>query len=95
MNNLSSQPQSITISSNGIASVVASSSGMLVERVGVDDDEDDDDMGDDGDDSFGEDDEMIGVSDVTSQLAAAGWQNGVMFLFCFYIYFNGDFHRII
>jgi len=28
------------------------------------------------DDSYGEDDDLIGVNDVTSQLAAAGWQNG-------------------
>ena len=32
---------------------------------------------DDCGDSYGEDDEMLGVSDVTCQLAAAGWQNGV------------------
>merc|ERR1719431_157764 len=78
MNNIpTSQGQAITISNNGIASVVATSSGMLVGRVAnMDEDEDDDDMGDEGDDSFGEDDEMMGVSDVTSQLAAAGWQHG-------------------
>ncbi|XP_023338157.1 DNA-binding protein P3A2 isoform X2 [Eurytemora carolleeae] len=40
--------------------------------VSLDDDEDMDDCGD----SYGEDDEMLGVSDVTCQLAAAGWQNG-------------------
>jgi len=78
MNNIhTSQGQSITISNNGIASVVASSSGMLVGRVAtMEEEEDDEDMGDDGDDSFGEDDEMMGVSDVTSQLAAAGWRHG-------------------
>jgi len=78
MNNIhTSQGQAITISNNGIASVVATSSGMLVGRVAnMDEDEDDDDMGDEGDDSFGEDDEMMGVSDVTSQLAAAGWRHG-------------------
>ena len=83
MNNIhTSQGQSITISNNGIASVVATSSGMLVGRVAnMDEDDDDDDMGDEGDDSFGEDDEMMGVSDVTSQLAAAGWRHGVKFCF--------------
>ena len=42
-------------------------------------------MNDDGDDSFGEDeDDMLGGgSELTTQLAAAGWQHGVVFLFCF------------
>jgi hypothetical protein len=47
----------------------------------MEDDEDDDDMDDGGDDSFDENDDMIGVNDVTSQLAAAGWQHGVKFCF--------------
>ena len=42
------------------------------------------------DDSYGEDDDLIGVNDVTSQLAAAGWQNGVhpfyLFFFCYYLW---------
>merc|ERR550517_590330 len=53
---------------------------MIVNRVStVEDDEDDDDMNDDCDDSFGEDgdDEMMdGGSELTTQLAAAGWQHG-------------------
>ena len=83
MNSINSgQGQPITITNNGIASVVATSSGMLVGRVAnMDEEDDDDDMVDEGDDSFGEDDEMMGVSDVTSQLAAAGWQHGVKFCF--------------
>ena len=47
----------------------------------MDEDDEDEDMDDGGDDSFGEDDDMIGVSDVTNQLAAAGWQHGVKFCF--------------
>merc|ERR1719336_3392022 len=86
MNTIStSGGQTITISSNGIASVVnPGSAGILVNRVasqsiGVDDDEEDDDMNDDGDDSFGEDgdEDMMGDgSEITTQLAAAGWQHG-------------------
>ena len=52
----------------------------------MDDDEDEDDMHDDGDDSFGDDgdDEMLDEgTELTTQLAAAGWQHGVVFLFCF------------
>ena len=37
------------------------------------------------DDSYGEDDDLIGVNDVTSQLAAAGWQNGVHPFFFLFI----------
>ena len=37
--------------------------------------DEDDDM--DDTESYGDEDEMMGVSDVTNQLAAAGWQNGV------------------
>merc|ERR1719336_3138077 len=86
MNTIStSGGQTITISSNGIASVVnPGSAGILVNRVasqsiGVDDDEEDDDMNDDGGDSFDEDgdDEMLGGgSELATQLAAAGWQHG-------------------
>ena len=50
----------------------------------MDDDEDDDDMHDDGDDSFGDDgdDEMLDEgTELTTQLAAAGWQHGVVFCF--------------
>ena len=47
----------------------------------MEEDDEDEDMDDGGDDSFGEDDDMIGVSDVTNQLAAAGWQHGVKFCF--------------
>ena len=50
----------------------------------MDDDEDEDDMHDDGDDSFGDDgdDEMLDEgSELTTQLAAAGWQHGVVFCF--------------
>ena len=57
--------------------------------IGVDEEDDDDDMADDGDDSFGEDgdDEMLsGGSELTTQLAAAGWQHGVEF--CFVLLFN-------
>ena len=56
---------------------------MIGHRVvsGMDEDDEDEDMDDGGDDSFGEDDDMIGVSDVTNQLAAAGWQHGVKFCF--------------
>ena len=55
----------------------------------MDEEDEDDDMNDDGDDSFGEDgdDEMLsGGSELTTQLAAAGWQHGVKF--CFVLYFN-------
>jgi len=78
MNNIhASQGQPITISNNGITSVVATSSGMLVGRVAnVEEEDEEDNMADDDEDSFGEDDEMMGVSDVTSQLAAAGWRHG-------------------
>ena len=41
-------------------------------------------MDDDGDDSFGEDgdDDLMGDgSEITTQLAAAGWQHGVTFCF--------------
>ena len=58
--------------------------------IGVDEDEDDDDLNDDGDDSFGEDgdDEMMdGGSELTTQLAAAGWQHGVVFCFVFTFHF--------
>ena len=48
---------------------------------GMDEDDEDEDMDDGGEDSFGEDEDMIGVSDVTNQLAAAGWQHGVNFCF--------------
>ncbi len=40
-------------------------------------------------DSYGEEEdgeEILGVNDVTSQLAAAGWQHGVH-LFIFFIYY--------
>ena len=47
----------------------------------MDEDDEDEDMDDGGEDSFGEDEDMIGVSDVTNQLAAAGWQHGVNFCF--------------
>ena len=47
----------------------------------MDEDDEDEDMDDGGEDSFGEDEDMIGVSDVTNQLAAAGWQHGVKFCF--------------
>ena len=50
----------------------------------LEDDDDDDDMNDDGDDSFGEDgdeDIMGDGSEITTQLAAAGWQHGVTFCF--------------
>ena len=50
----------------------------------LDDEEDDDGMDDDGDDSFGEDgdeDLMGDGSEITTQLAAAGWQHGVTFCF--------------
>ena len=85
MNNIhASQGQPITISNNGITSVVATSSGMLVGRVAnVEEEDEEDNMADDDEDSFGEDDEMMGVSDVTSQLAAAGWRHGVKFCFVF------------
>ena len=53
----------------------------------MDEDDEDEDMDDGGDDSFGEEDDMIGVSDVTNQLAAAGWQHGVKFCFVKYITF--------
>ena len=44
---------------------------------------------DDCGDSYGEDDEMLGVSDVTCQLAAAGWQNGVHpFIYLFHNQYN-------
>ena len=55
----------------------------------MDDDEDEDDMHDDGDDSFGDDgdDEMLDEgSELTTQLAAAGWQHGVVFCFVFTFY---------
>ena len=57
--------------------------------IGVEDDDDDDDMNDDCDDSFGEDgdDEMMdGGSELTTQLAAAGWQHGVVFCFVLTFY---------
>jgi len=44
-------------------------------HINIDEDEDEDDDMDDGD-SYGDEDEMMGASDVTNQLAAAGWQNG-------------------
>ena len=44
---------------------------------GMEEEEDEEEMEDGGEDSFGEEDDMLGVSDVTSQLAAAGWQHGV------------------
>ena len=47
----------------------------------MDEDDEDEDMDEGGEDSFGEDEDMIGVSDVTNQLAAAGWQHGVKFCF--------------
>ena len=84
MNSISSgQGQSITISSANMATVVTNPNALISHRVvgGMEEDEEDDDMDDGGDDSdFGEDDEMMGVSDVTSQLAAAGWQHGVEFV---------------
>ena len=46
-------------------------------------------MNDDCDDSFGEDgddDMMDGGSELTTQLAAAGWQHGVVFCFVFTFY---------
>ena len=47
-------------------------------------------MEEDGGESYGEDEdneEMLGVNDVTSQLAAAGWQHGVhLFLFFYFIF---------
>ena len=54
----------------------------------LEDDDDDDDMNDDGDDSFGEDgdeDIMGDGSEITTQLAAAGWQHGVTFCFVLFI----------
>ncbi len=43
-------------------------------------------------DSYGEEEdgeEILGVNDVTSQLAAAGWQHGVhLFIFFIYYFFN-------
>ena len=38
-------------------------------------------------DSYEDEDDMMVVNDVTSQLAAAGWQNGVhlFFLFIFFL----------
>ena len=55
---------------------------MISHRVvsGMEDEDEDDDMDDGGEDSFGEDEDMLGCSDVTSQLAAAGWQHGVELL---------------
>ena len=47
-------------------------------------------MNDDGDDSFGEDgdEDMMGDgSEITTQLAAAGWQHGVMFCFVLFSIF--------
>ena len=47
-------------------------------------------MEEDGGESYGEDEdneEMLGVNDVTSQLAAAGWQHGVHLFFIFLFYF--------
>ena len=48
-------------------------------------------MEEDGGESYGEDEdneEMLGVNDVTSQLAAAGWQHGVhLFLFFYFIFY--------
>ena len=47
-------------------------------------------MNDDCDDSFGEDgdDEMMdGGSELTTQLAAAGWQHGVVFCFVLFLHF--------
>ena len=44
-------------------------------------------MNDDGDDSFGEDgdEDMMGDgSEITTQLAAAGWQHGVTFCFVWF-----------
>ena len=58
----------------------------------MDEDDEDEDMDDGGDDSFGEEDDMIGVSDVTNQLAAAGWQHGVKFCFVKYITFPPPSH---
>ena len=61
--------------------------------IGVDEDDDDDDLNEDGDDSFGEDgdDEMMdGGSELTTQLAAAGWQHGVVFCFVFTFHFSRE-----
>ena len=47
-------------------------------------------MEEDGGESYGEDEdneEMLGVNDVTSQLAAAGWQHGVHLFLFFYLIF--------
>ena len=88
MNTIStSAGQTITLSGNGIASVVSSSGGsVLVNRVtatniGIDEDEDDEDMAEEGDfsDDEGDEDMLEGGSELTTQLAAAGWQHGVMF----------------
>ena len=49
----------------------------------------DDDI-DDCADSYGEEDDMMDVSDVTSQLAAAGWQNGVHLFIYFLLYQQGQ-----
>jgi len=74
-----SSSQGISISSSGIATVVANPNALISHhRVvsGMEEEEDEEEMEDGGEDSFGEEDDMLGVSDVTSQLAAAGWQHG-------------------
>jgi len=72
--------QQVTIANNAISQVVASHTGShtvhtVHTHMTMDEDDDDDD---DAHDSFGEDDMMVGgdSSDVTNQLAAAGWQHG-------------------
>jgi len=71
----------LSLTGTTIGSVAPVSTGSIVNRVlpsahiSLEEDDEDEDMDDCGD-SYGDDDEIIGVNDVTSQLAAAGWQNG-------------------
>ena len=78
--------QTITLA-NGSASVVSSGGSVLVNRIpansiGIDDEEEDDEMNEEGEFSEEEEDEteMLegGGSELTTQLAAAGWTHGVI-----------------
>lgn len=83
MNTVTSQSGDTITLSSGLHGVVVPVSSATIKNnilpsthIHLEDEEFQDDDMDDCGDSYGEDDDLIGVNDVTSQLAAAGWQNG-------------------